>query len=343
VAGTEKHLVEAWAERTRERRRGRANRARPLARVPSGIGRKLGWSGADLLTLFKVTFSRWSDDKVPKLAAALAFYTSFSVAPILFIAIAVAGVLFGADAACDEISREISRLVGARIGEGLETVLKSACQPRSGMHATILGGIALVFGAYGIFGELQDSLNIIWKVKKKEGRGIWAMIRARILSFLLVLVIGFLLLVSLVLTAGFAALWQALLGRGGEGILIGLLDQAFSLLVITALFGAAFKVLPNARTRWRDVGVGAFLTAALFTLGKVLIALYLRRSTAGSVYGAAGSFVLLLLWIYYSSQIFFFGAEFTKTWADTHGMPPRPQDDTISVHEPPLLPDDPHA
>jgi len=343
VSGTEKRLMEARAERTRERRLRRAHSADPETPARNGTGRKLGWNGADLLLLFKLTFSRWSEDKVPKLAAALAFYTSFSVAPILFIAIAVAGVLFGADAAGDGISKEISRLVGARIGEGLETVLKRACQPRTGVHATILGGVALVFGAYGVFGELQDSLNIIWKVRRKEGRGIWATIRARFLSFLLVLAIGLLLLVSLVLTAGFAALGQALLGLGGEDLLIGLLNQAFSLLVITALFGAAFKLLPNAKTRWRDVGVGALLTAVLFALGKVLIGLYLRNSTAGSVYGAAGSFVLLLLWIYYSSQIFFFGAEFTKTWADTHGRPPEPQDDAITVPEPQLLSEDPRA
>lgn len=334
VAGSARSRRFRWAERSRTRR----------FRLPQGSDRRihngllprhnLGWHPADLLALLKLTFTRWSDDRVPKLAAALAYYTSFSVAPILLIAIAVSGLVFGADAARGAISREISGLVGPRIGEGIEALLKSAWQPRIGMMATFLGGIALLFGASGVFGELQDSLNIIWHVTKKPGRGIWGTLRDRFFSFVMVLGIGFLLLVSLVLSAGLSALGRSLAGWGGQGILIRLAQQGIPLLVIAALFGAAFKLLPDARTRWRDVGVGAILTAALFTLGKYLIGLYLGKSAVGSTYGAAGSFVLLLLWINYSSQIFFFGAEFTKAWADTHGKPPLPESDAVRVRSP---------
>lgn len=285
----------------------------------------LGYHPADLFTMLKLTFARWGDDRVPKLAAALAYYTSFSLAPILLIAIAVAGLVFGAEAARGAISRELSGLVGPRIGEGIEILLKGDWQPRIGTLATILGGIALLFGASGVFGELQDSLNIIWKVKRKTGRGIWRTIRDRFFSFVMVLGLGFLLLASLVLSAALAALGQPLAGWAGQGLFIQMLSQALFLLVITALFGAAFKLLPEARTRWRDVAVGALLTAALFTLGKFLIGLYLGKTALGSTYGAAGSFVLMLLWINYSSQIFFFGAEFTKVWSDTHGAPPQPR------------------
>lgn len=298
---------------------------RRTVRPRSGSPRSLGWRPSDLFALFRLTFVRWGEDKIPKLAAALAFYTSFSIAPILLIAIAVAGLLFGTDSARGAISEEISGLVGSRIGDGIETLLKSCSRSDTGALATILGAIALLFGASGVFGELQDSLNIIWRVRKRAGRGIWGTIRDRFFSFMMVLGIGFLLLVSLVLSAGLAALGQAIAGWGGNGVLIRLLNQSISLFVITGLFGAVFKLLPDSDTRWRDVGVGALLTAVLFTLGKFLIGLYLGKSAIGSTYGAAGSFVLLLLWIYYSSQIFFFGAEFTKAWADTHGRPPRPE------------------
>ena len=235
--------------------------------------------------------------------------------------------MFGVDAARGTISREISKLMGARMGESIDALLKNSWQPRTGILATSLWVTALVFGSSGVFGELQDSLNIIWNVRKKAGRGIIGTIRDRLFSFAMVLGIGFLLLVSMVLSAGLTALGQAVVSRGGQGALIQLLNHLIPLLVITALFGAAFRILPDAKTRWRDVWVGAFLTAILFTLGKYLFGLYLGKSAVGSTYGATGSFVLLLLWIYYSSQIFFFGAEFTKTWADTHGLPPQPEVD----------------
>jgi len=291
------------------------------------------WHLSFLRGLVTLTVDRWMEDKVPKLAAALAFYTSFAIAPVLLIAIALAGMIFGADAARGAVSREISGLVGLRIGEQIEGLLKSAWQPKAGMVATVLGLIALVFGASGVFVELQDSLNIIWKVKKKAGRGILGTLRDRFLSFTMVLGIGFLLLVSLVLSAALEALSHLMIdGRSGT-LLIRLINPAISMIVISGLFATSFKALPDARTRWRDVVVGAVLTAVLFTLGKFLLGLYLGRNSIGTTYGAAGSFVLLLLWIYYSSQIFFLGAEFTKAWADLRGAPPRPDTDAVAADQ----------
>jgi membrane protein len=283
--------------------------------------------------LLQLTLVRWTSDRGPRLAAALAFYTSFAVAPVLLISIAVAGLFFGEDAARGAVSREISGLVGARIGRAIEEMLRTAWHPRAGALATLLGIIALLFGASGVFVELQDSLNMIWKVKKKEGRGLWGTIRDRFLSFTMVLGIGFLLLVSLALSAGLGALGQLMTRGNGQALVIGLVNPALSFVVISGLFAATFRILPDAETRWRDVAVGAALTAALFTLGKHLIGLYLGQSTIGSTYGAAGSFVLLLLWIYYSSQVFFFGAEFTKSWADLRGAPSQPASDAISAEQ----------
>lgn len=292
-----------------------------------------GWRPSDLWLLVRLTVLRSTEDKIPKLAAALAYYTAFAVAPVLLIAIAVAGMVFGEDAARGAVSRQISDLVGPKIGESVETLLKNAWQPTAGLLATGLGVLALLFGASGVFVELQDSLNIIWKVKKKAGRGVWGTIRDRFLSFTMVLGIGFLLLVSLALSAGLEALSQALIRDRGQTLMLRLINPVLSLLVISALFGAAFKVLPDARTRWRDVVMGGLLTGLLFTLGKFLIGLYLGRNIVGSTYGAAGSFVLLLLWIYYSSQIFYLGAEFTRAWADLRGDSPTPDTDAIAADQ----------
>jgi len=292
-----------------------------------------GWKPSDLWLLVRLTVLRSTEDKVPKLAAALAYYTAFAVAPVLLIAIAVAGMVFGADAARGAVSRQISDLVGPTIGESVETLLKNAWHPTAGIVATGLGVLALLFGASGVFVELQDSLNIIWKVKKKAGRGLWGTIQDRFLSFTMVLGIGFLLLVSLALSAGLEALSQALTHNRDQTFVMRLVNPMLSLAVVSALFGAAFKVLPDAQTRWRDVVMGALLTGVLFTLGKFLIGLYLGRSLVGSTFGAAGSFVLLLLWIYYSSQIFFLGAEFTKASADLRGESPTPDSDAIAADQ----------
>ena len=199
-----------------------------------------------------------------------------------------------------------------------------------------IGVLALLFSASGVFGELQDSLNTIWKVRKKEGRGIWGTIRDRFFSFSMVVGVGFLLLVSLILSTALDALGQVVAGSGEESFLIKAANFLLSCGVIAAVFAAMFRVLPDVRTRWRDVWVGALLTSALFTVGKFLIGLYLGKSTIGRTYGAAGSFVIFLLWVNYTAQIMFFGAEFTKAFADRYGTPPEPSENARRIAASPL-------
>jgi len=287
-----------------------------------------------ILRLLRSTFSGWSEDRAPKMAAALAYYTAFAVAPLLLIAIALAGFFFGADAARGAVVHQIAGLVGQQGAETIQEILARAWQPKTGILATVIGVVALLIASSGVFGELQDSLNLIWKVKKRPGRGILGTISDRFLSFSMVVGVGFLLLVSLVASAALEALAGYMTDWAGGGLLIRALNFAISFGIITALFAALFKVLPDARSRWRDVWVGAAFTAFLFTVGKLLIGLYLGRSTVGTTYGAAGSFVVFLLWINYSAQIVFLGAEFTKTYADLYGRPPAPDRDAMRVANP---------
>lgn len=285
--------------------------------------------------LAKATLSNWVADRAPKMAAALAYYTAFAVAPLLLIAIAVAGILFGQEAARGQIADQIGGLVGRKGAEAIQDILKNAWQPQAGAIATILGVAALLVAVTGAFGELQDSLNQIWKVRKREGRGIGGVIKDRFLSMMMVLGIGFLLLVSLVMTAGLEAMSGAFVSWGGGGIALKVLGHVISFAIVAVLFAAMFKVLPDAETRWKDVWIGGIFTAVLFTLGKLLIGLYLGKSTVGTTFGAAGSFVVFLLWVNYSAQILFLGAEFTKTHADLHGAPPRPDRDAETIECPP--------
>lgn len=272
------------------------------------------------LSLLKGAAVSFGADRAPKMAAALAYYTAFAVAPLLLIAVAVAGLLFGDDAARGEVVRQLGGLVGEDGARAIQGILERAWKPREGLIATGLGILALIVASTGVFAELQDSLNRIWKVRKKPGRGILGTIKDRVLSFSMVLGIGFLLLVSLLVSTAV----QALSAWAGEGLLLQAASAAGSFVLVTALFGAMFRFLPDARTRWRDVWVGALATAALFTLGKYLIGLYLGRGAFGSTYGAAGSFVIFLVWVNYAAQIFFFGAELTKTYAERYGKAPVP-------------------
>lgn len=280
----------------------------------------------------KTAVARWSGDKAPKMAAALAFYCSFALAPILFIAIWVAGIVFGEEAARGEVVGQIQGLVGEESARAVEDVLRKVREPKSNVLASILGLLALMFGASGVFAELQDSLNVVWKVEKKPGRGIWGTVKDRFLSFSMVLGLGFLLLVSLVVSAGLAAL-GAWVGGENAGGLLKSLSVLFSLAVVTTLFSMMFRFLPDARTPWKEAFAGGAVTAALFTLGKVAIGAYLGRGSVSTTYGAAGAFLLVLLWVYYSSQILFLGAEFTKAYADLRGRPPRPDADARRVEE----------
>jgi membrane protein len=287
-----------------------------------------------MLSLLKQTASEWMEDDAPTLGAALAYYTVFSLAPLMTIAIAMAGFFFGKEAAQGQIFDELRVLLGEQGGKAVEEMVQSAnAQPTAGIVATIISIVMLLVGASGVFGQLQASLNTIWGVKPKPGRGVLGIIQDRLLSFGFTLVVGFLLLVSLLLTAGIALMadWVGGLMPGSETI-AQMLNILFSLAMITLLFAMIFKFLPDAKIAWRDVWVGAFITAALFTIGKFALGIYLGKSGVASSYGAAGSLIVLLLWVYYSSQILFFGAEFTQVYANRFGTRVAPADNAVPVH-----------
>lgn len=278
------------------------------------------------------TFSEWSRDNASRLAAALSYYTIFSVAPLLIIAIAVAGLVFGRQAATDQIVYQIRGLVGNDGAQVIQTILQNASKTTSGILATVVGLVTLLVGASGAFGQLQDSLNIIWEVKPKAGRGVKGVLRDRFLSFSMVLVIGFLLMVSLLLSAFLAGVGKYVSDLlPMSSLVLQAINFGISLIVTTVLFALIFKVLPDAYVRWRDVWVGSCVTALLFSLGRFLIGLYLGRSSVSSAYGAAGSLVVLLLWVYYSAQILFLGAEFTQVYANRFGkaIVPKPNAEAL--------------
>jgi len=276
-----------------------------------------------LLTIFKLTYQDWKEDRASRLAAALAYYTIFSLAPMLVIAIAVAGFVWQADAVEAQVMRQIQGLVGEEGAAFVADLLKSASNPAEGIIATIVGIITLLFGALGVFNELHNSLNVIWEVKPDKQEGFWQTVKKaiidRFLSFTMVLGIGFMLLVSLVVSAGLSAT-QEVLGNAFPipEFLLQLLNLVISIVVITVLFAMIYKYLPDVEIPWRYVWPGAFFTAILFSVGKMLIGIYLGNSAVASSFGAAGSLVLLLIWIYYSAQILFFGAEFTQVYANTY-------------------------
>jgi membrane protein len=289
---------------------------------------------AEMAGLIKETFREWSEDKAVRLAAALAYYTVVALAPLLIIILAIAGLFFGRDAAQGQIVAQINSLVGEQSGEAIQGIIANASQPKSGIIASIFGIAALLFGASGVFGELQEGLNTVWEVQSKPGRGIIGIIKDRFLSLTMVFGVGFLLLVSLVLSAGLSALGEYLKGLLPlpEVVLQGL-NFIISFVVISLLFAMLFKVLPDAKIAWNDVWTGAVITALLFTVGKFLLGLYIGRSSVGSAYGAAGSLIVILIWIYYSSQILFLGAEFTKVYANKYGSLIQPDEDAIASTE----------
>lgn len=280
--------------------------------------------------VLKQTFTDWKDDKAPRLGAALAYYTVFSIAPLIVIVIAVASIWFERQAAQEQIFGQLSGLVGEQGAKGIAGLLEAADKPHEGMIASIIAGVTLVFGATGVFVQLQDALNTIWEVKPKPGRGIWGFIRQRLLSLAMVFGIGFLLLVSLVLSAGLAAAgkWFSSALPGGEQLWHSL-NFIISFVVIAGMFALMFKYLPDVKIAWRDVWLGAVITAFLFTVGKFGLGMYLGRSSVSSAYGAAGSLVILLLWIYYSAQILFFGAEFTQVYANRFGKKLEPAENAM--------------
>ena len=274
------------------------------------------------VSLLKQTFSEWLQDQAPQLGAALAYYTVFSLAPLVLLLLAIVGFLFQNDpaGAWKKITEQMSYFLDKSAIDVVQSVAQKASQPNKGLLATSIGILLALFGASGVFGQLQNALNTIWGVKAKPGRGITALIRARFLSFAMVAGICFLLLVSLVIESvlkSFSAYVQAMFPGG---IVIALVVYSiFDFVIVVLLFASIFKFLPDMKIHWRDVWIGAVMTAILFLIGKWALGLYLGSGTAASAYGAASSLITLLLWIYYSSQILLFGAEFTQVYATRAG------------------------
>ena len=263
----------------------------------------------------------WLDDFAPSMGAALSYYTLFSLAPLLVIVIAVAGMVFGEQAAQGEIVVQLRGIMGAQGALAVEGILKAAREPARGLVATIVGSAILLLGATAVFAELQSALDRIWRTPdQRAGSGIWNLLRTRLLSFGLVLGLAFMLTVSLVVSAALAALGKWWGGWfAGWDIVLEVLNFAVSFGIFTLLFAMIYKIMPRATIPWRDVWTGATVTALLFTIGKVLIGLYLGKSSLASEFGAAGSLVVLAAWVYYSAQIFLFGAEYTWVYASRHG------------------------
>jgi membrane protein len=282
--------------------------------------------------LIKTAVMSWLDDFAPSMGAALAYYTVFSVAPLLIIVVAAAALIFGQQAAQTGILDQARGLLGDQGAGAIELMLTNAQRPKEGIIATALGIIALVIGATSVFAELESDLNRIWKVKPHKQSGIWSFLRGRVLSIGLILAIGFLLLVSLVVSAALAAWGKYWSGWfAGMEVMLQAANFVVSLAVITVLFAIIYKVLPHTTVRWRDVWVGALVTAALFGLGKFLIGLYIGKSAVASSYGAAGALAVLLVWVYYSAQIFLIGAEFTHAYAARHAPRARALDESSAT------------
>lgn len=263
--------------------------------------------------LIKESAIAWLDDGCPRLGAALAFYTIFSLAPVLIIAISVASFAFGREAVQGHVVTQIQHLVGREAAFTIQAMIENAHRSQSGVTATLVGIGTLLVGATAVFGELQDAFNLIWRSKPRP-RSFWlSMLISRLLSFSLVIALGFLMLASLIVSAGITAFTRYLeLLAGATGPVLSLINFGTSFAILTVLFALLFKVLPSAVVEWRDVWLGSVITAILFSVGKFVIGLYLGNSAIASSYGAAGSLVVLLVWIYYSAQILLFGAEFTR-------------------------------
>jgi membrane protein len=271
--------------------------------------------------LVKQAFKGWSDDRAASMGAALSYYTVFSIAPLLLIVISVAGLVFGEEAARGAIVAQLQGLLGEQSAQTIESVVEATNKPAKGALGTIVGLLLLLVGATTVFAELQDALDRIWHAPdRKQVSGLWAWLQSRILSFGMILGIGFLLLVSLVVSAVLAAFgdwWGGFMG--GWDTLAQVLNFAFSFALVTVMFAVIYKFMPHVKIEWHDVWIGAAVTALLFTIGKHLIGLYIGKSGVTSTFGAAGSLVVLLLWVYYSAQIFLLGAEFTWAYAHSHG------------------------
>jgi membrane protein len=286
-----------------------------------------------LLKILRTAFSEWSRDKCPQLGAALAYYTVFSLAPLVLVLLSIFGLIYGgSDQAREKIIEQLRYFVDANGLKVIQDIANNAAQPKAGIVATALGILVALFGASGVFGQLQDALNTIWGIKSRPSQGIWTFLRARFLSFAMVGGVCFLLLVSLTgetLLKGLHAYLQSLL-PGGHYLGLAIF-YVFDVAIIILVFAMLFRFLPEAKIAWHDVWTGAALTAILFLIGKFLLSAYLSSGAAGSAYGAASSLITLLVWIFYSAQILLFGAEFTKIYANTYGSRVEPAEYAVKV------------
>ena len=274
-----------------------------------------------LFTLSRKAVTCWIDDFAPSMGAAISYYTIFSLAPLLIIVIAVAGAIFGQEAVRGEVVGQLQGLIGREGAIAIQGMIRSASEPSKGLVAGAISIGVLVVGATTVFAELQSALDRIWHVPEKaKPTGVWSLLRARVLSFGLIMGLAFLLMVSLIVSTGVAAFgqWAGSLLPGWEAMLV-VINILFSLATTTVLFGMIFKFMPTVRIAWRDVWIGAGVTAVLFEIGKAGIGLYLGKSGVSDSFAAAGSLVVLLAWVYYAAQIFLLGAEFTKVYSDSHG------------------------
>ena len=275
--------------------------------------------------LLKTTFKEWQEDKASRIAAALAYYTVFSISPLLVIAIAIAGSFFGEETAQQQIVNQLTGLVGEDGIEPILLALDNISQPKIRGLASLISIAVLILGASGIFAQLQDALNTVWRVKPQPGQGVLPFLRKRLSSFLMVLAIGFLLILSLILSAAVAMVSKYRVDLiPGSQILWENLDFIVSLGLMTFLFCLMFKYVPDVKIAWKDVFVGSLITALLFIFGKFLLGVYISQGSLGSAYGAAGSLIVFLAWVYYSAQIILLGAEFTQVYSQMYGSQIRP-------------------
>lgn len=274
-----------------------------------------------LWDLAKAAATSWIDDYAPSMGAALAYYTMFSIAPLLLIVISIAGFVFGTDAARGEIIGQLRSLMGDEGARAIQSLIASVSQPGKSMAASIFGVVLLLIGATTVFAELQDDLDRIWRAPDRDkSGGLWALLRTRLLSFGMILGLAFLLLVSLIASAGLAMLgkWWGSFFVGWE-VVAHVVNIIVSFALVTGVFALIYKIMPRVQIRWQDVWIGAAVTSLLFAIGKFAIGLYIGKSGVTSGFGAAGSLVAMLVWVYYSAQIFLLGAEFTWTYSNTYG------------------------
>jgi membrane protein len=299
--------------------------------------KKMMTSLRSFFKLLKLTYQSWSEREPFNNSVIIAYYTIFSLPGLLVIIINLAGSIFGTEAVTNQISTQISGMVGKDTANDIESMIADVSNNDGTVLSTILSIATLLFGATGVFYQLQQVLNRMWEVKPKPKGKIWKLAKDRIFSFGLILVVGFLLLVSLVLSAALSAMsnWATGLISESLTIVFTIIDFIVSIGIITLLFASIFKFLPDAKIRWRDVWVGAFLTAILFVIAKFALGLYFGNADPGSAYGAAGTVILIMLWVSYAGLLLLFGAEFTQTYANAHGRFVKPDSDAVSTADAP--------